>query len=136
MKHLKNIIGILLSFFMLSACSSDDDNSSSNIIVGKWQPIEKYQSNQQIDLDLCEPFFYVEYNADHSVFSNRIETNQFPDECGIIISEFGVVWVSLGNNQYRIDRPDHEGPILTIYKEGVNLAIENSEIKTVYQPYL
>ncbi|TYA58920.1 hypothetical protein [Formosa maritima] len=137
MKDLKIVIIILFGFAILLSCSNDDENSENDIIIGKWVPIARYESNQQIELSLCDPFFYTEYYKDHTVISNRIETTQFPDECGMTISELGIVWENLGNRKYKIRHIDEQGTVFTIYKEASNLVIESPDniTKTVLEPY-
>lgn len=139
MKKMKLFCGILIGLLIFSSCSSDDDNSneSNDIIIGKWRAIEKYESNQLVDLPVCLPHIYTEYKIDNSVSGDKIISDNFPEECNLILFDLGVVWENLGNNNYRIGHINEQGSIYNIYKDGVNLVEENSDgiTKTVYEPY-
>tara|TARA_B110001452_G_C15172263_1_gene407409 strand:- start:164 stop:574 length:411 start_codon:yes stop_codon:yes gene_type:complete len=136
MKKLKLAFGILIGTLILS-CSSDDSNSNNDIIIGKWRTIEKFESDIQVELETCEPHFYTEYSADKSIIADRILSDEFPEECGIVISELGWNWTNLGNNKYRFRYLEEQGSILTIYKEGGNLVIESPDgiTRTIREPF-
>jgi hypothetical protein len=137
MKFLKLVKVFLLGFTVLLSCSNDDDNAGKDIIIGKWVSFEKFESNQQVELAFCEPFFYTEYYENHNVISSRIETSQFPEACEMTISELGNLWENLGNSKYRIGHVDEQGNVFTIYNEGSNLVIKSPDniTKTVLKPY-
>ncbi len=127
---------LLLIVATMLGCSSDDD-SSSDIIIGKWRPIARFESNVQVDLSTCEPHFYTEYRADKSILSDRIITNEFPEECGIVATELGWNWRNLGNSQYRIRYLEEQGTVVKIYRDGENLVIESLDgvTRTVMEPF-
>ncbi|MCF7569693.1 hypothetical protein L3X37_15205 [Sabulilitoribacter arenilitoris] len=133
MKKIKLFCGILLGLVFLSSCSSSDD---SDIIIGKWRAIEKYESNQQIDLPTCLPHIYTEYKADNTVSGGKIISDNFPEECNLLDFDGSVVWKNLGNSMYRIGHINDQGTTYKIYKEGVNLVEESSNgiTKIVYEP--
>ncbi len=136
MKKLKLFYGILIGILILSSCSSND-NFNSDIIIGKWRAIEKYETDQLVDLPTCLPHLYVEYKADNTVSGGKIISDNFPDECNSIISDLGVVWENLGNNTYRIGHFNEQGTVSTIYRDGENLVIEsiNGITKIKYEPF-
>jgi hypothetical protein len=139
MKKMKLFCGILIGIFVFLSCSSDDDNSneSNDIIIGKWRAIEKYESNQLVDLPICLPHIYTEYKVDNSVSGDKIISNEFPDECNSIIFDLGIVWENLGNDNYRIGQVNEQGNIYKIYREGNNLAEEHTDgiTKIIYESY-
>ncbi|WP_445454772.1 hypothetical protein [Flavobacterium sp. 25HG05S-40] len=136
MKKLNLLFAILIGFLLFSCSSKDDSEFNSDIIIGKWRTIAKYESNIQVELETCEPHFYTEYKSDKSIISDRILSNEFPEECGIVTSELGWNWKNLGNNQYRIRYLEEQGTIITLYKEGENLVIESPDgIKTIREPF-
>lgn len=89
MKKLNLLFRILTAVFIISCSSNDDSDSNNDIIIGKWRTIEKYESNVQVELETCEPHFYTEYKSDKSIIGDRILSDEFPEECGIVISELG-----------------------------------------------
>lgn len=133
---MKPFYRLLIGLLIFSSCSNDD-SQSNDIIIGKWRTIEKYESNVQIELEICEPHFYTEYKSDKSIISDRILSGEFPEECGIVLTELGWNWENLGNNQYRIRYLEEQGTIFNIYKEGKNLVIENANeiTKIVREPF-
>jgi hypothetical protein len=137
MKKLNLLFAILIGFLLVSCSSNDDSESNSDIIIGKWRTIEKYESNVQVELETCEPHFYTEYKSDKSITADRILSNEFPEECGFVSTEFGWNWTNLGNNQYRIRYMEEQGTIITVYKEGENLVIESADgiTKTIREPF-
>jgi hypothetical protein len=137
MKKLKLLFAILIGFLIFSCSSNDDSESNSDIIIGKWRMIEKYESNIQVELETCEPHFYTEYKSDKSIIGDRILSDEFPEECGIVSTELGWNWTNLGNNQYRIRYLEEQGTIITVYKEGENLVIESPDgiTKTIREPF-
>jgi hypothetical protein len=137
MKKLNLLFVILIGILMFSCSSNDDSESNSDIIIGKWRIIEKYESNIPVELETCEPHFYTEYKSDKSIIGDRIVSDEFPEECGILSTEFGWNWKNLGNNQYRIRYLEEQGSIITVYKEGDNLVIISPDgiTKTVREPF-
>ena len=125
---------MLLIFF---SCSSDGGNASNDIIVGKWRAIEKYESNQIVALPTCLPHIYTEFKADNSVTGDKIISNDFPDECNLVQFDLGVVWENLGNSIYRIGYINEQGNLTKIYKDGLNLVMEDPDgtTKLIYEPY-
>lgn len=125
---------MLLIFF---SCSSDGGNASNDIIVGKWRAIEKYESNQIVALPTCLPHIYTEFKADNSVTGDKIISNDFPDECNLLQFDLGVVWKNLGNSIYRIGYINEQGNLTKIYKDGLNLVMEDPDgtTKLIYEPY-
>ena len=125
---------MLLIFF---SCSGDGGNASNDIIVGKWRAIEKYESNQIVALPTCLPHIYTEFKADNSVTGDKIISNDFPDECNLVQFDLGVVWENLGNSIYRIGYINEQGNLTKIYKEGLNLVMEDPDgtTKLIYEPY-
>ena len=134
MKKIKLFYSILLVFILLSSCTSNDD---SDIIIGKWRAIEKYESNQLIDLPTCLPHIYTEYKADKSVSGDKIISDTFPEECNLLDFDGGIVWKNLGNSMYQIGHVNEQATIYKIYKNGVNLVEESSNemTKIIYEPY-
>jgi len=125
---------MLLIFF---SCSGDGGNASNDIIVGKWRAIEKYESNQIVALPTCLPHIYTEFKADNSVTGDKIISNDFPDECNLVQFDLGVVWENLGNSIYRIGYINEQGNLTKIYKDGLNLVMEDPDgtTKLIYEPY-
>ena len=125
---------MLLIFF---SCSGDGGNASNDIIVGKWRAIEKYESNQIVALPTCLPHIYTEFKADNSVTGDKIISNDFPDECNLVQFDLGVVWKNLGNSIYRIGYINEQGNLTKIYKDGLNLVMEDPDgtTKLIYEPY-
>ena len=125
---------MLLIFF---SCSGDGGNASNDIIVGKWRAIEKYESNQIVALPTCLPHIYTEFKADNSVTGDKIISNDFPDECNLLQFDLGVVWKNLGNSIYRIGYINEQGNLTKIYKDGLNLVMEDPDgtTKLIYEPY-
>ncbi|WP_290859668.1 hypothetical protein [Flavobacterium sp.] len=125
------LIGILI----LSSCSSSDD--SADIIIGKWRAIEQYESNQLVDMPTCLPHIYTEYKADNSVSGGKIFSNDFPEECNLLMFDLGVVWENLGNGNYRFGYSNEQGNIQKVYKDGLNLVFEspNGVTKVICEPY-
>lgn len=121
---------------ILSSCSSDDNNVN-DIIIGKWRAIEQFENDQPVNMPTCLPHTFVEYNVNKSVSGGRILSDDFPDECNLIMYDLAIVWQNLGNNTYRIGYYNEQGSVFTIYKDGINLVIENPDgiKKTIYQPY-
>lgn len=136
MKATVFFISVILGSILLTSCSSDDNNSS-DIIIGKWVPIEKYESDVQVSLSTCEPYIYLEYRSDKSILSDRVITSQLPQECELLMFIIGRNWSNLGNNQYRIRFLDDPGEIRIYYKDGENLVEELPDgiTKYVYEPY-
>ena len=125
MKKVNLFCGILFSLLILSSCSNDDESDNSNdIIIGKWRAIEKYESNVQVEIPVCLPYLYNEYKADKSIDGGKVITDDTPEECGQVFTEFGWNWSNLGNNQYRIRHLEEQGQVFTFYKDGVNLIKE------------
>lgn len=137
MKNIPQLICLLFIVLILSCSSNDDSNNTNDIIIGKWRPIEQYESNVQVDLETCQPYVYYEYGADNSVGGGFIVEDNMPDECGPPEFENGWKWQNQGNNQYRIYRNDDEGRIFTFYKEQENLVEEHPNGTTIiiYAPY-
>jgi hypothetical protein len=137
MKKLNLLFSILIGVLMFSCSSNDDSESNSDIIIGKWRTIERYESNIQVELETCAPHFYVEYKSDKYIISDRILSDEFPEECGMVSTELGWNWKNLGNNQYRIRYLEEQGTIITIYKEGENLVFESADgiSKTIAEPF-
>ncbi len=119
------------------SCSGDGGNASNDIIVGKWRAIEKYESNQIVALPTCLPHIYTEFKADNSVTGDKIISNDFPDECNLVQFDLGVVWENLGNSIYRIGYINEQGNLTKIYKDGLNLVMEDPDgtTKLIYEPY-
>ena len=136
MKKIKLLSGVLIGLLIFTNCSSDD-NSNTDIIIGKWRAIEKYESNSLVDLPICLPHLYTEYKADKSINGDKIITNDFPEECGIIAFELGWNWINLGNTQYRIRYLEEQGQVFSFYKDEVNLVQEYPDgiTKIIYEPY-
>ena len=128
------VIGLL---FLISSCSNDNVVIESDIIIGKWRAIEKYESNQTIELPICLPHIYKEYKRDKSITGGKIITDDFPQECDITVFELGWNWHNLGNNHYRIQYLEEQQQIFVFYKDGENLVEEslNGITKTIYEPY-
>ena len=137
MKNIYLFSILIFSILIISSCSNDDDNSTPDIIIGKWRAIEKYESNVQVDLPTCLPHLYTEYKTDKSIIGDKIITDDFPEECGIIAFELGWKWDNLGNNQYRIKYLEEQGQVVTFYKEDENLVEESPDgiTKFVYEAY-
>jgi hypothetical protein len=138
MKNLILKISLLTTLTLtLFACPSDDDASSNDIIIGTWRAIERYESNELVDMPTCLPHLYAEYRSDRSMGGGKIITDAFPEECGLILFELGWSWENLGDSQYRLKPIDGEGNVFRFYKEGDNLVQENLDgiIKTIYEPY-
>lgn len=137
MNKLKLFCGFLMMLLILFSCSGDGGNASNDIIVGKWRAIEKYESNQIVALPTCLPHIYTEFKADNSVTGDKIISNDFPDECNLLQFDLGVVWENLGNSIYRIGYINEQGNLTKIYKEGLNLVMEdpNGITKLIYEPY-
>jgi hypothetical protein len=135
---MKLFLKFVIVLVILSSCSGDNSGSDNNdIIIGKWLAIEQYENDQLVTLPTCAPHTYVEYNANKSISGGRIMSDDFPEECYLMMYDLAIVWKNLGNNKYRIGYYNEEGSIFTIYKEGVNLVIENPDgiTKTIYKPY-
>lgn len=126
-----------MMLLILFSCSGDGGNASNDIIVGKWRAIEKYESNQIVALPTCLPHIYTEFKADNSVTGDKIISNDFPDECNLLQFDLGVVWENLGNSIYRIGYINEQGNLTKIYKEGLNLVMEDPDgiTKLIYEPY-
>lgn len=137
MNKLKLYCGFLMMLLILFSCSGDGGNASNDIIVGKWRAIEKYESNQIVALPTCLPHIYTEFKADNSVTGDKIISNDFPDECNLLQFDLGVVWENLGNSIYRIGYINEQGNLTKIYKEGLNLVMEDPDgiTKLIYEPY-
>lgn len=137
MNKLKLFCGFLMMLLILFSCSGDGGNASNDIIVGKWRAIEKYESNQIVALPTCLPHIYTEFKADNSVTGDKIISNDFPDECNLLQFDLGVVWENLGNSIYRIGYINEQGNLTKIYKEGLNLVMEDPDgiTKLIYEPY-
>ncbi|WP_062055468.1 hypothetical protein [Aquimarina longa] len=137
MHKLKLPIAFLTGIFILISCSNDDSDNNNDIIIGKWKAIEKYESNQIIDLEICKSFIYVEYKADNWIEGGRIISDNFPEECQNILFELGWNWKNLGDNKYQIRYLEERGQIFTFYKNGANLVEENPDgiTKIIYEPY-
>jgi len=136
LKRMKGYFKILIGLMILSSCSSDDNNAT-DIIIGKWQAIERYENDQLVNMPTCWLHTYVEYNANKSVSGGRIMSDDFPEICYYITYDLAIVWKNLGNNTYRIGHYNEEGSVFNIYKDGINLVIENPDgnTKTIYEPY-
>ena len=137
MNKLKLYCGFLMMLLIFFSCSSDGGNASNDIIVGKWRAIEKYESNQIVALPTCLPHIYTEFKADNSVTGDKIISNDFPDECNLVQFDLGVVWENLGNSIYRIGYINEQGNLTKIYKDGLNLVMEDPDgtTKLIYEPY-
>jgi len=137
MNKLKLYCGFLMMLLIFFSCSSDGGNASNDIIVGKWRAIEKYESNQIVALPTCLPHIYTEFKADNSVTGDKIISNDFPDECNLLQFDLGVVWKNLGNSIYRIGYINEQGNLTKIYKDGLNLVMEDPDgtTKLIYEPY-
>jgi len=142
MRKLKLFYVLITGLTILSSCSNSDEsnndlNSSNDIIIGKWRAIEKYESNQIVELPICLPHIYTEYNTDKSVSGDRIISDSYPDECNLLEFNLGIVWNNLGNNYYQIGAINEQGTTYKLYKDGINLVEENSNgtIKIIYEPY-
>jgi len=129
--------GILFSILIINSCSKNDDSNDNDIIIGKWRPIERYESNQQVEMPTCLPYIYTEFKTDKSINSYMVSTLSIPNECGNINFELGWNWKNLGNNEYRIRQFEYQDYIFTFYKDGVNLVEEHPDgiTKTVHEPY-
>jgi len=137
MNKLKLYSGFLMMTLIFFSCSGDGGNASNDIIVGKWRAIEKYESNQIVALPTCLPHIYTEFKADNSVTGDKIISNDFPDECNLVQFDLGVVWENLGNSIYRIGYINEQGNLTKIYKDGLNLVMEDPDgtTKLIYEPY-
>jgi len=137
MNKLKLYCGFLMMLLIFFSCSGDGGNASNDIIVGKWRAIEKYESNQIVALPTCLPHIYTEFKADNSVTGDKIISNDFPDECNLVQFDLGVVWENLGNSIYRIGYINEQGNLTKIYKDGLNLVMEDPDgtTKLIYEPY-
>jgi hypothetical protein len=137
MNKLKLYSGFLMMLLIFFSCSGDGGNASNDIIVGKWRAIEKYESNQIVALPTCLPHIYTEFKADNSVTGDKIISNDFPDECNLVQFDLGVVWENLGNSIYRIGYINEQGNLTKIYKDGLNLVMEDPDgtTKLIYEPY-
>ena len=127
---------IFLILFLLSilfySCSKND---SPDIVIGKWRAIQQFESNQEIELELCLSYVFTEFSENNTLFGGRIETPDFPDQC-LTLSFALLALENLGNSNYRIGSGPFDGNIFTITKEGENLVIieSNGTTKTVYEP--
>ncbi|MFD2551828.1 hypothetical protein ACFSQP_08370 [Bizionia sediminis] len=138
MKKHNFIYVVSLATLLLVACSSSDDaGTSEDIIIGKWRAIEKYESNQAVDLPLCLPHIFVDYKPDNTVDGGKILSDSFPESCNQTLFDSGIIWENLGNGNYHIGTVNETGRIYNIFKEGVNLVEINPDgiTKIIYEPY-
>ena len=144
MKNIFLTLYVVLVGIVLISCTKKDtaeSNSlaiSEDIIIGQWRPIEKYESNQKIELPTCRSYSYLEFLPNNTFFGNTIYSSDYPEECGISFSEYGLTWLNLGNNKYLQQHNLKDGKIYTYYKDGVNLVEELPDgiTKIIYEPYI
>lgn len=134
MKKMKLYFGFLIGVLILSSCSSSD--AAADIVIGKWRAIEQYESNQLVEMPTCLPYIYSEFKADNTVSGGRIISNDIPEECSLLMFDFGL-WENLGNGNYRIHFGNEQGIVQKMYKDGINLVTESSNgvTKVIYEPY-
>ncbi len=77
MKKQKLLILLLISILFYS-CQKDD---SPDIVIGKWRVIQQFDSTGEIALELCTPYIFTEFTENNTLFSGRIESPDFPDQC-------------------------------------------------------
>jgi len=142
MKKMKLFYGILIGLVIFSSCNNNDDDSTNNdntenIIIGKWKIYKQFESGTEIQVDPCDAFWIIEYNANKSINSFNYNPDNYPVNCGLTVSEFGWNWINRGNGNYEIRYMEEEGTIYYFYKQGERLVREypNGTTKIIYDPY-
>src|SRR5690606_12952035 len=141
MKKMKLFYGILIGLVIFSSCNNNDDSTnndnSENIIIGKWKIYKQFESDTEIQVDPCDAFWIIEYNADKRINSFNYDPDNYPVSCGLTVSEFGWNWISRGNGNYEIRYMEEEGTLYYFYKQGERLIREypNGTTKIIYDPY-
>ncbi len=123
----------MLVGFLTFSCSKDDIDN--DLIIGKWQPIEIYEADTQIELPICVSYMFTEYKNDETFYSGFL-SNNLPNDCRFIDFAAGWTWKNLGNNQYRMKLNQEDAKIYIIKKREQNLIIEipGENTITVYKP--
>ena len=127
----KKFAFFLLIIFLSNSCKDD----SIDIVIGKWRVIQQFDTSGELALDICNPHIFTEFTERNTVFSGRIESPDFPDQC-LTLSFALLAWENLGNSNYRIGSGPTDGNIVAITKDNENLVIteSNGTSITVYEP--
>ena len=134
---MRKIKSFLIVLYILDYFYCSNEKVNKDIIIGKWQIIEYYEFNKKVELP-CVQYYYTEYKEDNNIDSRIISFDKTPDDCKLMISDFGWKWSNLGYNLYLIKNiSDKTGITYKIYKEGDNLVQEeiNQKTKTIYKPH-
>lgn len=134
---MKLFCGILIGLITFSSCHSDDSSNTNDIIIGQWKIYKQFESNVEVEVDPCDVFWIIEYNANKSADSFNFDPYNYPTTCPVTISEAGWNWVNRGNGTYEIRYLEEEGTYYLFYKDGERLVRESSDgiTKVIYDTY-
>ena len=131
---MKNIFKVIILIFFFQSCSNESNQNNNDFIVGKWKAIERYRSDVQIDLGICDPYMLYEFNQDNS---SRLfnETKKQPPNtlCGETMLGWNI-WKNIGNGNYELQ--DKSGQVAsTFYIDNSNLIQQynDRDEKVVYK---
>ncbi len=138
MRKIELYYAIFIGFIIFSSCSKNDDNKENNdIIIGKWRTIERYESNEPVEILACTSEYYQEFKKDYIASGFGPLKSDFPDPCNLVYIDSAATWKNLGNSNYKFTLNNGIEYISKMYKEGENLVEEypNGITKIVYELY-